>query len=274
MIQEYTDYLRKVKGYAENTAMAYGKDLREFSRYAKDIDPNIRWSTVTQGFIQAWQVWMYDQGLTASTIRRRISAIRMMYNYAMAQGMTNSNPARYITSPKKSKRLPRTIETSSISQAIRSERTEPNTRLLLAILYETGMRIQEVLDIQEADIDHERMTIRVHGKGNKERTVAYGSMTDALLKQQYTPTGERLFNIDQREARYRVYNAIRPYTTAEKISPHIIRHTTATRWLMGGMTLSNIAALLGHDSVKTTEIYATTANSAAIEEYRSSQAQA
>ena len=268
MIERFIHHLVCIKGYSNNTARAYEEDLRAFARYAKEIDANMTWSKVTKGFIESYVYAMHDADLENTTISRRISSLRTYYRWAISTGLTKKNPAQYISSPKKAKTLPHTIDTQAIKDALYMSNANSETKALIAIAYETGMRLQEMLDMNYKDIDMETRSIRVHGKGNKERIVYFGSASATLIEILHDKNGEKLFTCEQREARATVYKALKPYTNAEQLSPHAIRHTYATEMLNNGASIKAVSQLLGHESVKTTEIYAQMAQPTLFETYQ------
>lgn len=256
MIKEFQKYLLKIKGYSENTVTAYGKDLVDFVHYAHASSTTATWRTITEKDVQDYVVAMVGRGLTATTIKRRISAIRGLYDFMKWQGLTTENPARYTQTPKAAKRLPNTIETSAILTAISDAMVPLKTRTQLALLLETGMRLQEMLDTETRDINTEQHSIRVMGKGQKERMVYYGELTAGLLDRYLGNRQGRLFSDNQRTTRYEIHTALAPYTQARQVSPHAIRHTFATQMLNNGADIKAIGELLGHESVQTTERYA------------------
>lgn len=269
MITAYVTYLKNVKRYSIATAIAYEKDLRQFARFAKETDSNMRWSTVTRGFIESYVQSLYDRTNQPATICRRIASLRGFYNWAISRGMTTENPARYIVRPKLAKRLPNTINEDAIQHALYGSGAAIETKAIIAIAYETGMRLQEILDMRYSDIDLESMTIRVHGKGNKERLVYLGTASAMLVERLNEKNGQHLFGqLEQREARTMVYNALKPWSDARQLSPHALRHSFATTMLNNGASLKAISDLLGHESVKTTEIYAQMSTPTKEMEYR------
>lgn len=256
MITEFQNYLSAVKGYSDNTVVAYGKDLRDFVAYVREVDEKETWRTISRGLIQSYVVSLHDRDLENTTIKRRVAAIRSLYDYFKTQGYLSENPARYVQTPKRVKKLPNVIAPGAIRDALTSSATPLKTKCMIALMVETGMRLQELLDLETKDFLPSNRSIRVRGKGGKERTVYYGAWSRKYLNQYVGYRNGRLFDDEQREVRREVYEALSQHTQARQLSPHAIRHTFATTMLQNGADIKSIQALLGHESVKTTEIYA------------------
>lgn len=268
MISDFIQYLIAVKGYSNNTAEAYRQDLTTFVKYAQGIDPHIRWSKITAAFIQSFTIEQHRRGYAIATICRQVSSIRSYYDYARTRGLIDHNPARYVQSPKRPKPLPHTLEKEAITATLIDPKVSQRTKLQIALLSETGIRLQEMLDIQAADIDTQQRQIRVTGKGKKTRIVYYGAWSAKWIEPYLQGRIGTLFTDTQREVRANIFHAMRPHTNRHYISPHILRHTYATEMLNNGASLKAISALLGHESASTTEIYAQIANPKVRAEYQ------
>lgn len=256
MIQEFQKYLYSVKGYSENTVVAYGKDLRAFAQYISSVKTGASWSTLTHSDIQNYVVYLHDAQKENTTIRRKVAAIRSLYDYFKTQGYISKNPARYVQSPKVSKKQPNDIDVSIITDAVTSTAVDLKTRCMIALMAETGIRLQEMLDLNTWDFNGREQSIHITGKGKKDRTVYYGAMSKQLLNAYVGHRQGQLFTDSQREVRRAVYATLTRFGQARQMSPHAIRHTFATAMLRNGADIKSIQALLGHESVKTTEIYA------------------
>lgn len=267
MIAEFQTWLQLNKGYSQQTVKEYGKDLHYFVEWLTSNTDRRRWSEVTKETVDNWVMWMAAAQLAPATIKKRVSALRGLYQYAWQMGMTKENPAKYVATPKREKKLPCTLEAAEIGAAITDGSTDLQTRAMIAIIAETGIRISELRNIQRNDIDTADHSIRIHGKGSKERKVYYGSMTAAYISSSLCVGHGKLFEIEDRAARYNIWVALRKHTKAEKCSSHIIRHTWATEMLNNGAQLKSISQLLGHSSVKTTEIYARLKDSSVKSDY-------
>ena len=260
MIQEFIKYLSLNKGYSSNTCREYRKDMQELVKFLNLRTDIKRWSEVTKEHLDGWVAIMSMQGLQAPTIKRRISCVRSFYQYAWVKGLTTENPAKYVSTPKKEHKLPKLADIEKITRYLRASTTDIETKGMVAILAETGIRISELLNIRTNDIDMENRTIKIYGKGAKERRVFFGDLTYRYLQQQHTIGNAPLFNINERLARYKIYMAVGS-------TPHHIRHTWATEMLNNGADLKSIGTLMGHQSVKTTEIYAEVATAKLAAQY-------
>ena len=260
MIQEYISYLQHNKGYSVQTCTEYRKDLEKFVQWLRCSTQIERWGMVTKDVIDAW-VWdMSENDMAACTIKRRVSALRGLYQFAWVKGLCTDNPAKYVSTPKKGHRLPKTADVDKIWQAIRNTATEAETKLALAVMAETGVRLGELLNMRVNDVNLGERSIVVRGKGNKERKVYYGDMTAELIGRCVVIGGGLLISSSARELRYKVH-------AATGASPHNIRHTWATVMLNNGCPLESISKLMGHASVKTTEIYAEVATATLAADY-------
>lgn len=255
MVQEFIDYQRDVKGLSACTLENYRKDLQAWTLYAGK--KGLTWRTTSKQDVDCWTAYMKDFGYSASTIKRRVEVLRLIYTWAEHEGMLTENPARYAQTPKAEKKLPKVVDAEKLRTYIDSE---PSTgegvvvRNLTALLLETGVRIGEALSITTDDIDRERRAIIIHGKGSKEREVYYGDRFAKVLDKWYQSRTGVLFPGEAIEYRYMMYRQMGHIFY--RIHPHLIRHTFATEMLNAGMDLKTLASLLGHEHVQTTEIYA------------------
>lgn len=255
MITSFKNYLLLNRGLSENTVKAYCEALRDFAQFVNDYHRGTRWSTVTKQMIDEYVVLMVSEEFQPSTIKQHISALRTYYKTCMAMGAKIENPARFVSTPKLRDELPKTIEATAIRSALEANTTPADAKAAIAIIYETGIRLQELLDLRKEDIDPKTQSIRITGKGRKQRTVYYGELTKKYGRcwrgEQHT----------QRGVRHLVYEALRPYSEAKQLSPHALRHTYACQLLNNGMRIEAISKLLGHEHLETTEVYAKMANS-------------
>lgn len=260
MIQEYINYLQHNKGYSAQTCTEYRKDLEKFVKWLRGSTQIERWGMVTKDVIDSW-VWdMSVNDMAPCTIKRRVSALRGLYQYAWVKGLCTDNPAKYVSTPKKGHRLPKVADVDKLSHAIRNTATEAETKLALAIMAETGVRLGELLEMRACDVHQSDRSIVVRGKGNKERKVYYGDMTAEIIGSGMVIGTGKLIASDARELRYKVH-------AATGASPHNIRHLWATVMLNNGCPLESISKLMGHASVKTTEIYAEVATATLAADY-------
>lgn len=254
MIQEFTTYLVTNLGYSQHTAIAYGKDLKAFAKWMKQERPTAKWSDVEQPEIEAYVASMHANGKKAATINRHIASLRRAYYWMMKDGRVKKNPARYIQAHKVAKTIPNTIPTSDLIQAMKT--ATGTLHLMLTLMTATGIRVQEMLDIEKSDIEAQAGRVKIHGKGMKERYVYLREEAMRELAAYAQGRPERIFgNIDQRDVRTAVWQHLRTTSTARQLSPHAIRHTYATEMARRGYNETTIAKVLGHESTKTTRKY-------------------
>lgn len=269
MIHEFKTYLVSIKGYSPLTAEAYEKDLRDFARWAKKNMSSARWSTIERKDIDRYIIDQVERGLKPATTNRRLSAISSLYDYMKRNGMEISNPCRYESRRKLAQTEPKTIDTATLKAAYK--KSKGTMHLIIGILYQTGMRIQELLDLRKCDLNQANLTIRVMGKGSKERTcyILPELMADLVTFSQYRAHSQKIFlEWEQREVRYRLYEILRPMTNAPQVSPHAIRHTFATEVAKQGANVTTLAKMMGHRDIKTTQKYIDMAQTPINETYK------
>lgn len=255
MIDKYINYLRNIRGYSDNTCKGYDKDLRHFANWLRINREGARWSTVTMHDIDAYITDRVNAGAKPATTNRCLAAISGLYNYFRREGMITNNPCKFESRRKRSITIPNTIKTEELKTAW--ENAHGVVKVMIGLLSSTGIRIQELLDMTYEDIDFDTQSIRVHGKGAKERivyTLPVHLTTLHTVYHMYHKTG-RIFTMGQRDARRMIYNALYPYCNAPQLSPHAIRHTFATSAAAMGNNCTQIAHVLGHNDIQTTQKY-------------------
>lgn len=255
MITQFVNYLTTLKGYSMNTAAAYQKDLQDFARWARKNVSDARWSSITRADIDQYIMALVADGLKPATTNRRLAAIAGLYRWLKREGRDIENPCRFESRRKLDKNLPNTIPADDIKKAY--EHSQGVTRVMLGLLATTGIRIQELLDITWEDINFAEQSIRINGKGSKQRIV-YTTEDKLEILQTLTTMGTktgRIFTIEQRTARHMIWEALKPFSKARQLSPHAIRHTVATNMASQGANVTMIATILGHNDIKTTQKY-------------------
>lgn len=255
MISEFSNYLVNLKGYSPRTAEGYVSDLRTFSRWMRVANPLATWRTITRDDLDAYLMARVEQGASPATTNRELASISALYRYFKRQGFDVVNPCEFESRRKVPQSQPNTIPIEDIKKAY--EHASGISRLLLGLFTTTAMRLCEVLALDWRDIDYTEKRIKVHGKGSRTR---YVYTSDEVLQplrdmsQQKQPKG-LIFNLSPRAVRRLIYNALRPYSNAEQLSPHAIRHTVATHIAREGVNVATLASILGHNHLETTQRY-------------------
>jgi integrase/recombinase XerC len=271
-IQAFLNYLQFEKRYSKHTLLSYQNDLEQFFAYlASQFDaPPIK--TITAMYIRSWLAEMKEDEITSKTINRKISSLRSFFKYEMKTGGLEQTPMATITAPKIGKRLPVFVEQKDMSTLFDyveftddwKGRTE---RLVLLLFYSTGMRLSELINLKESQLDPAHSQVKVLGKGNKERIIPIsGNLVKAL--QGYIaekPAQEtKIVNVfvtekgkplNPRSVYSFVNSQLAKVTTIQKKSPHILRHSFATHLMNNGADLNAVKELLGHSSLAATQIY-------------------
>lgn len=259
-LTNYSEYLGQIKALSKNTIQSYFNDLYYFLSWAHAIDERFTSEDITEGLINSYFIGNTDW--SASTRKRKVSAIRQYCKYLYHKGILKNNAAQYISSPKIGQKLPKIEEYASMAQAIDAIE-DLRLRSICALCLHSGLRISEVLNIKRSDIRKERMTIIIHGKGNKEREARYNERTrDYLNTWAKGKQGTEIFpNCDDRQIRYEIFKVL-------GCAPHTLRHTFATHMLINGCPLTSLQMMLGHSSVTTTERYTHISNTLISEHYK------
>lgn len=256
MIKEFVNYQKRVRGLADRTCSEYAKELYSFVHWARQR--GLTWRTITKQDIDAHTAEMHDLGLKPASIKKRVSAIRCLYRWAQHENLVETNPAQWAQTPKLSESLPKAADLRQIDMYLQTPPTNENEKTMhcaVALMLETGVRLSELLTMRRADFDKRTHSIRVHGKGGKERLVYYGRRSAFALNQWRKGADDLLFKGWTGEnIRWEMYRQLGVY--CKGVHPHQLRHTFATAMLRQGMDLKTLSVLLGHSHVTTTEIYA------------------
>lgn len=260
MIKEYLEYQRRVRQLSNDTIAEYRKDLEYFEKWMKVAGTN--WEEVDRQQLIEYQLYLDEQNLAPATQNKKTSALRCIFRYMEHEGIRKDNPARYLQSAKLGKALPRTCNMQDVARYLTQaclSRRDYEMHALTALLVTTGLRLQEALNIRRADINKEKREITVKGKGNKERKVYYTEHTANIINAYARGRKDYIFETrDQREVRLAMQETLGQ--TIKGVHPHMLRHTYATEMLERGVDIKTLSAILGHESVKTTERYARVKN--------------
>ena len=277
MINQFLNYLRYERNASPQTVLTYEEGLREFESYLSFRDEGLSLEAVDTDLIRDWMESLMDKGNNASTINKKLSALRSFYRFALKRKLVEADPAHCITGPKKSKPLPQFLRESEMDNLLDVVEwgdgyKDVRARTILLLFYEAGLRRSELTGLNDADVDFETKQLKVTGKRNKQRVIPFGEELSQVLSHFITVRDEQvarkemdaLFLSDKGERMTgdQVYAIVHKYlsvvTSLKKRSPHVLRHTFATAMLNNGAGLESIKNLLGHESVSTTEIYAHT----------------
>jgi len=271
---EFIDYLTFQKRYSQHTILAYRNDLSAFFDYIALQYPELDVPGISPPIIRSWLASLKTGKCSARSINRKLSTLKAFFRYHLKKGAITVNPASPVTSLKVSRRLPAFVEQDAMSTLF-SHVEFPDTwegktdRLLLGIFYQSGVRLSELINLRESHVDRGNGTIRIMGKGSKERIIPLGN---ALLQeiQAYVrakegfpgdPASPFLLVSEKGKKLYpkRVYQAVKKYlgsvTTSERKSPHVLRHTFATHLTNNGADINAVKELLGHASLASTQVY-------------------
>lgn len=257
MIHQYISYLAYTKGYSNNTLKSYTQALTQFVNYRKQCDSNARWSTTTAGDVQDYLGWLKQCEKSTATIHLHSSAIKGMFRFIVHNGGTIDKAIYHVECPKMVKSDAATIAPADIEETIADTSLSIDTRLIIALIADSGLRISEVLSLRPLDFDKSAMSITIAGKGGKTRYCYYSKRVQSMLNayKRDTHRDAQLFPGDERTIRYNIHMALRKHSNAPKLSPHIIRHTFATEMLSNGLNLAALKKQLGHEDIKSTERY-------------------
>ena len=271
-LTDYLDYLKYQKNYSDYTINNYKHDIIEYLEYLSS--ESLDFKSIEYSDIRFYLMYLKDTKKDDNTsINRKLSSLRGFYKYLANEKIVKSNVFSLVNGPKKSKKLPRYFEYNELEELfnVPDTRTPLGQRdsLILEMLYATGVRVGELVNIKVSDIDLGRRNIIILGKGNKERFVTYGEYCEDILKT-YLNTGRVSLNVKQsdylflnnnggqltdRGVRFILDKLIQKTSLNKNISPHMIRHSFATHLLNEGCDLLTVQKLLGHESIKATQIY-------------------
>ncbi|MDC6280940.1 tyrosine recombinase XerC [Caecibacteroides pullorum] len=273
LTDSFLDYLRYERNYSDDTVKAYGEDIRQFQEFGGEDVGLQSPSEVVVDVVREWMIHLMNLGYATTSVNRKLSSLRSYYKYLLRKGEVKVDPLRKITGPKNKKNLPVFVKESEMNRLLDDEDFGEGfegcrDHLVIAMFYATGMRLSELIGLDDGDVDFAASVIKVTGKRNKQRLIPFGEELrvemETYVKQRdesvpvrsdaffVRKTGERLYpNI----VRKIVTRNLSKVVTVKKRSPHVLRHTFATSMLNHEAELGAIKELLGHESLATTEIY-------------------
>lgn len=267
-LKDYLKYLEFQKNYSKHTIESYEQDINEYLDYLEE--KKIKFLKISYEEIREYLKFLSEKKDVNSTISRKISALRGFYKFLQNNNKLDNNPFSLINLPKKEKKLPRFFFYNELEELFNTPKLNTplgqRDRLILEMLYATGVRVSELVNIKITDISGR--TIKVLGKGNKERIVRFGEYCEEILNM-YLNDGHYKLNgssqylflnssgeqLTDRGVRYLLDKIISRTTLEKKISPHMLRHSFATHLLNEGCDILTVQELLGHESLTATSIY-------------------
>ena len=270
--ESFLEYLSLERNYSDKTVISYGTDIAKFEEYFKGLDESLDFTAVDSDVVRSWVLKLMDEGYEAASVNRKLSSLRSFYRYLLRKKMVAADPTQKVAGLKRKKPLPvfvreadmdRLLDAADLGEGFKAVRN----RLIVEMFYETGMRLSELVGLNDGDVDFSASVIKVTGKRNKQRLIPFGEelredMRAYLsLRDDYAANADAFFvgKDGKRIGRSTVYLLGRRYlskvVTLKKKSPHVLRHSFATSMLNNHAELEAVKELLGHESLKTTEIY-------------------
>ena len=273
MINEFLNYLKFERNRSDLTIKNYGEDLRAFEEFYGNLEGCYSWESVDSDIIRDWMESMMDKGNNATSINRRLSALRSFYRFALARKLVDKDPIHGVTGPKKGRPLPQFLKENEMDRLLDAESwtesfEDVRDRTVIMTFYETGIRLSELIGLDDSMVDFSNRQLKVTGKRNKQRVIPFGEellvtfrdymkcrdkevnrQSEALF---VSAKGQRMTSSQVREG---VKRNLSKVCTLKKRTPHVLRHTFATAMLNNKAGIESVKKLLGHESLSTTEIY-------------------
>ncbi len=285
MIDSFLQYIQYRKNYSSYTVLSYHNDIGQFQTFLLS-NYNLSIDKAETTHIRDWMVTLRQEKQSPASINRKLSALKSFYKYLLREKQVNKNPTDGITSLKKPQKLPVFFRENEIDAAIGSHPAEENNftearkHIILEILYQTGIRRAELLGIKNSDFNFFSLTLRVTGKGNKERVIPISKelkekiQSYLILKEEYIGNTSYFIVTDKGEQAYPnfIYRIVKEsmgqVSTQDKRSPHVMRHSFASSLLNNGADINAVKELLGHANLSATQIYTHTSFEQLKESYK------
>ena len=273
MINEFLNYLKFERNRSDLTIKNYGEDLRAFKDFYRNLDSRLSWKSVDSDVIRDWMESMMDKGNNATSINRRLSALRSFYRFALARKLVGKDPVHGVTGPKKGRPLPQFLKENEMDRLLDAESwmesfEDVRDRMVIMTFYETGIRLSELIGLDDSMVDFSNRQLKVTGKRNKQRVIPFGEELLAMFHdymkcrdKEVNRQSEALFvtakgrRMTSSQVRETVRKNLSKVCTLKKKTPHVLRHTFATAMLNNKAGIESVKKLLGHESLSTTEIY-------------------
>jgi integrase/recombinase XerC len=269
-IDQFIRHLEFERRLSNETCKHYRRDLEALLAWCEESGLE-SWSSLDSEHVRAWSASCFRKGLASRSIQRRLSAARTFYRYLLREKHVRQNPVQSVSAPKGAKRLPENLDADRMARLLEIPGDGPlvdRDRAILELLYSSGLRLAELTDLDVDDVDRREATVRVTGKGNKDRIVPVGSRAlDALAKWQVSrvaiaePEEQALFvsnrgtRLSRRSVQARVDHWARRQGIDTRVYPHLFRHSFATHLLESSHDLRGVQELLGHANISTTQVY-------------------
>ncbi|MBK6282080.1 MAG: tyrosine-type recombinase/integrase [Draconibacterium sp.] len=271
--ESFFNYLKFEKRNSSHTVVAYKIDLDQFVQFCTEVVGEFNVKKIDAKIIRSWIVQLMENDLAARSVNRKVTTIKSFFKFLLKEQIVDFNPTTYLTLPKIRKKLPNFVEEKNLNHLLddgffQNDFEGIRDKLIITLLYATGIRLAELLQLKDSDFDIKNCMIRVLGKGKKERIIPYPTSINQLVEQyineRNTKVGiktERLLVTEKGNPAYEkliyrvVKNNLAKVTLLEKKSPHILRHTYATHLLNNGADLNAVKELLGHANLAATQIY-------------------
>ncbi len=271
-LENFIQMLRSEKYYSPHTCKNYLRDLNRFSEFllSRDIE---QWTQVNYAEVSAYAAHRFRNGLKSRSIQRELSSIRGLYQYLIREGVMKSNPAKEVSAPKGEQRLPKTCDAEQIGHLLDHRSSDDDLLVrdlaMFELMYSSGLRLAELISINQTDIDIGQQQLIVIGKGNKTRYLPIGSRAIEAIRRWLrirldfcrNQDNEALFisrlgkRISPRNVQNRLNALVKRRSLDQPLSPHALRHSFATHLLESSGDLRAVQELLGHANINTTQIY-------------------
>jgi len=275
LIEKYIKYLRYEKNYSLHTEISYSKDLHQFAEFLSTHFPDVEIEAADSDIIRMWIVSLMEEKISPRTVNRKLSTLKSFYKYLLRIGTISVNPVKKITGPKVAKPIPAFVNNADMDKIL-DEKENPGEdtfeslrdHLMIELFYVTGIRRAELIGLKDTDVDHDKKTIQVTGKRNKQRLIP---LSNEIISQIERYIEIRNGEIENRSGYLFVRNDgqqlypmlvhrivtgnLQQISKLAKTSPHVLRHTFATSMLNEGADINAVKELLGHSSLAATEIY-------------------